>query len=73
MGEIFVVTNEAPTQGKVVAVGPGRMSEHGVRIPLNVKVGDVVVFNQYSASKIKIDGHEVNMLSENDINCIVKS
>ena len=60
------------TQGIVVAVGPGRVSEHGITIPMTVKVGDEVVFNEYTASKISVDGHELCMIHEHEINCIVK-
>jgi chaperonin GroES len=66
------------TQGIVVAVGPGLVSEQGtligmhVRIPLTVKVGDEVVFNEYTASKISVDGHDLCMIHESEINCIVK-
>lgn len=59
-------------QGIVVAVGPGRVSEHGITIPMTVKVGDEVVFNEYTASKISVDGHELCMIHEHEINCIVK-
>ena len=60
------------TQGIVVAVGPGRVSEHGVTIPMTVQVGDEVVFNESTASQIKVDGHDLCMIHENEINCIVK-
>jgi chaperonin GroES len=60
------------TQGIVVAVGPGRMSEHGALIPMTVRVGDEVVFSEYTASQIKVDGHELCMIHESEINCIVK-
>ena len=65
-------SREKSTQGKVVAVGPGRVSEHGTLIPMTVKVGDEVLFNEYTASKIKLDGQELSMIHENEINCIVK-
>jgi chaperonin GroES len=60
------------TQGIVVAVGPGRMSEQGALIPMTVRVGDEVVFNEYTASQIKVDGHELCMIHESEINCIIK-
>jgi chaperonin GroES len=65
-------SREKGTQGIVVAVGPGRVTEYGVCIPMTVKVGDEVVFNEYTASKIKVDGKELSMIHENEINCIVK-
>lgn len=60
------------TQGIVLAVGPGRVSEHGVLIPMTVRVGDEVVFSEYTASQIKVDGRELSMIHENEINCILK-
>jgi chaperonin GroES len=74
IGGIFIPdqARQKNTQGLVVAVGPGRVSEHGVTIPMTVKVGDEVVFNEYTASQIKVDGHDLCMIHENEINCIVK-
>lgn len=74
IGGIFIPdqARQKNTQGLVVAVGPGRVSEHGVTIPMTVKVGDEVVFSEYTASQIKVDGHDLCMIHENEINCIVK-
>ena len=46
---------EKPQEGKVVAVGPGRLSEDGKRITMDVKVGDIVVYSKYGGTEIKID------------------
>lgn len=58
---------EKPNQGEVVAIGQGKLLDNGEVRPLSVKVGDQVVFGQYSGNNIKIDGDELIMLSETEI------
>ena len=58
---------EKPQEGKVLAVGPGRLSEDGKRIAMDVKVGDVVVYAKYGGTEIKVDGEELVILREGDI------
>ena len=58
---------EKPSQGEVVAVGPGKKSENGDVSPVGVSVGDTVIFGQYGGNEIKIDGDEYLILSESDI------
>lgn len=58
---------EKPQEGKVVAVGPGKMGEDGKRIPLEVKEGDRVLFSKYAGNDIKIDGVEHVFMKESDI------
>ena len=58
---------EKPSQGEVVAVGPGKKSENGDVSPVGVAVGDTVIFGQYGGNEIKIDGDEYLILSESDI------
>ena len=58
---------EKPSQGEVIAVGPGKKSENGDVSPVGVAVGDTVIFGQYGGSEIKIDGEEYLILSESDI------
>jgi len=58
---------EKPQEGKVVAVGPGRLSEDGKRIAMDVKVGDIVVYAKYGGTEIKIDDEELIILRESDI------
>lgn len=57
---------EKPTQGEVVAVGPGRV-EKGARVPVDVKVGDKVLYGKYSGTNITIDGEEVVIVKSSDI------
>jgi chaperonin GroES len=58
---------ERPQEGKVVAVGPGRLSEDGKRIEMDVAVGDVVIYAKYGGTEIKIDDEELIILRESDI------
>ena len=57
---------EKPTQGEVVAVGPGRV-EKGARVPMDVKVGDKVLYGKYSGTNITVDGEEVVIVKSSDI------
>ncbi|MFC1967062.1 co-chaperone GroES [Chloroflexota bacterium] len=58
---------EKPQEGKVIAVGPGRLSEDGKRVAMDVKVGDVVLYAKYGGTEIKIDDVEMMILRESDI------
>ena len=58
---------EKPIEGKVIAVGPGGMSDDGKRIPMEVKVGDIVLYAKYAGTEIKEDGEELIILRESDI------
>ncbi|WGF86322.1 co-chaperone GroES [Marinivivus vitaminiproducens] len=62
---------EKPSQGEVVAVGPGARDEDGKRIEPDVKVGDVVLFGKWSGTEVKIDGQELLIMKEADIMGIV--
>ncbi len=58
---------EKPQEGKIIAVGPGRLSEDGKRIAMDVKVGDIVLYAKYGGTEIKIDDEDVIILREGDI------
>lgn len=58
---------EKPQEGKVVAIGPGRVDDKGVRVPLEVKKGDKVIYAKYAGTEIKIDNEEYIILRESDI------
>jgi len=58
---------EKPQQGEVVAVGPGARDEAGKVVPLDVKVGDRVLFGKWSGSEVKIDGEDLLIMKESDI------
>jgi chaperonin GroES len=58
---------EKPMEGKVVAVGNGRVLENGKKLALDVKVGDKILFGKYSGTEIKIDGEEVLVVREDEV------
>ncbi len=58
---------EKPQEGKVVAVGPGRLTESGKREPMEVKVGDTIIYPKFSGNEIKIDGEELVIMPERNI------
>ena len=61
------VSKEKPQEGKVVAAGKGKMTPEGKLLPLDVKVGDRVLFGKYAGSEIKVDGQEYLIMREDDI------
>lgn len=62
---------EKPQEGEVVAVGPGRLLDDGKVHPLEVKVGDRVLFSKYAGQEIKIEGEEYLIVKEDDVSCIL--
>jgi chaperonin GroES len=62
---------EKPQEGKVIAVGPGSKSEEGKITPLDVKVGDHILFGKWSGTEVKIDGKEYSIMKESDIMGII--
>ena len=62
---------EKPQEGKVVAVGPGRVDDNGNRVPLDVAEGDVVIFSKYGGTEVKYDGAEYMLLNARDILAVV--
>lgn len=62
---------EKPQQGEVLAVGTGKVLENGQKAPMEVKVGDKVIFSKYAGTEIKVDGEEVLILGERDILAIL--
>ena len=63
---------EKPQQGEILAAGPGRLDDDGKRVPMEVKVGDRVLYAKYSGQEIKIDQEEYIVLSEKDVLCKVQ-
>ncbi len=63
---------EKPREGKIVAVGDGRIDEDGKKRPLAVKAGDKVLFNSYAGTDIKIDGEEFLIMKEEDVLGIIE-
>lgn len=66
------IDKEKPEQGKVIAVGQGRMNDEGKLLPMKVKIGDTVLFSKYGPDEVKIDGEEYFILSEGSILAIIK-
>ena len=64
---------EKPAEGKVIAVGSGRLGEDGKRIPLEVKKGDRILFGKYSGQEIKVEGDEFLIMREEEVLCIIES
>ena len=62
---------EKPIQGKVTAVGKGKINENGDVRPLDVKIGDTVLFGKYSGTEVKLEGEEVLVMREEDIMAII--
>ena len=62
---------EKPQQGEVLSAGPGRLDDNGKRVPMDVKVGDIVLYAKYSGQEIKIDREEYIVLAEKDVLCKV--
>ena len=58
---------EKPQEGKVIAVGTGKVTEEGKKLPLDVKAGDRILFGKYSGSEVKLDGQEYLTMREEDV------
>jgi chaperonin GroES len=63
---------EKPIQGEVIAVGPGARDESGRLVPMDVRVGDIVLFGKWAGTEVKLDGEEVLVLKESDIIGIIE-
>ena len=64
---------EKPVQGKVMAVGKGKILEDGTISPLDVKVGDKILFGKYSGTEVKIDGDELVVMREDDLMAVFEA
>jgi chaperonin GroES len=63
---------EKPQQGRVIAVGTGRILDNGQKVPLEIKEGDRVIFAKYAGTEVKIEGEEYLILSERDILAVIE-
>ncbi len=72
-GGLFVpdTAKERPQQGEIVAVGPGRVSDDGKKIPMEVKVGDKILYGKYSGTEVTYDSIEYLIMRESDIFAII--
>ena len=64
---------EKPSEGEVIAVGKGKVNDSGNVTPLDVKVGDKVLFGKYAGQEVKVDGEEVLIMTESDIMSVLES
>jgi chaperonin GroES len=64
---------EKPVKGKILSVGPGERDDEGKRIPMDVKVGDTVLYAKYAGTEIKVEGKKLLILKESDVLAIVES
>ncbi len=62
---------EKPQEGEVLAVGPGRIDDNGNRVPLDVNVGDKIIFSKYGGTEVKYGGDELLILSARDVLAVV--
>jgi len=64
---------EKPQEGKIIAAGPGRLTDEGTREPMDVKEGDTVLYAKYAGTEFKIEGDELLIVSQKDILAIVEN
>lgn len=63
---------EKPVRGEVIAVGPGKILDNGVRVPMDIKVGQKIIYAKYGGTDIKIEGDNLVILSERDLLAVVE-
>ncbi|MGB9080068.1 MAG: co-chaperone GroES [Desulfuromonadaceae bacterium] len=73
-GGLFIpeTAKEKPQRGEIVAVGNGKKTEDGKVLPLDVKVGDLVLFGKYAGTEVKVDGNDYLMMREDDILAVIE-
>ena len=62
---------EKPQQGKVIAVGNGKVNDDGKRVPLDVKAGDLILFGKYTSQEVKLDGEEYLIMREDEVLAVI--
>ena len=62
---------EKPQRGRVIAAGDGKVNEDGIRIPLDVKAGDLVLFGKYTSQEVKLDGEEYLIMLEDEVLAVI--
>ena len=73
-GGLFLpdTATEKPTEGEVLAVGTGKILDNGQKQPVEVKVGDRIIFSKYAGTEVKVDGEDLVIFSERDVLAIVE-
>ena len=74
-GSIIIpdTAKEKPQQGKIVAVGPGKVSDDGKKIPMELKNGDKVLYGKYAGTEVKVEGQELLVMREEDIMAVIEA
>ena len=62
---------EKPQQGRVIAIGSGKVGDSGKRVPLDVKAGDLILFGKYTSQEIKLDGEDVLIMREDEVLAVI--
>jgi len=72
-GPLYIpdTAREKPTQGEILAAGPGRLDENGKRLPMDVKVGDTVIYGKYTGTPYEVSGDELIIIKASDILAII--
>jgi chaperonin GroES len=65
-------SKEKPEKGEVIAIGPGKLNDNGIRQPMSLKVGDKILFTKYSPNEVKVDDQEYLILSESDVLAVLE-
>ena len=73
-GGLFLpdTAKEKPTEGEVKAIGSGKVLDNGQKLPIEVKVGDHIIFSKYAGTEVKVDGEELVIFSERDVLAIIE-
>lgn len=66
------VSKEKPQKGKVIAVGEGKFDNNGKRVPMEIKVDDIVLFTKYGPTEVKVDGKELLVLNQSDVMAVLE-
>ena len=71
---LYIASNaqEKPQRGEIIAVGAGKVGENGERLPMDVKVGDVVIYGKFGGNEVKVDGETYLLMRADDINAVVE-
>ena len=65
-------SKEKPEKGEVIAIGPAKFNDNGIRQPMSLKVGDKIIFTKYSPNEVKIDDQEYLILNESDVLAVIE-
>lgn len=65
-------SKEKPMRGEVLAVGPGKLDDHGKRHPVDIKKGDIVIFSRYAPTEVKIDGDEIYVMGSDSVLAVIE-